>query len=212
MPTARVVALAREMKEGSTRMDEPNGKDLAAVTPQEFKEANPNGYALLVSEVTAQSDAKICEMQEQVDAAAEDKRLIEELRSVLKLKPEDNLLEKIGSMVEKLGVKAKEVVDSTLDELLGEKVKDEGRRRLVRGLLEGRRPAMEMAAGEKADAESAKTVVREMVEQAFNEDDLIKEQVSEMSPPLPRRHEQFHGTKPDYAALGVEKTTRKVGA
>lgn len=185
MASSRVVAMAREMKEGSTGMD----KELSAVTPEEFKEGNPNGYALIVSEVKADSDKIIGEMQVEIDAAAEDKKLIEDLRTTLKANEGDNLLEKVAHLAKRLGEKAKAQVDDVLAALLAEKVPDEDTRKLVMRLL----PVgeMETAAEDAADADEVKKLVGEMVEDAFNKDELIAQYVSEQAAPIVRRREEL---------------------
>lgn len=212
MPTARVVALAREMdtgarkKEGKTKMD--GEKSLAEVSPDEYKDGCPNGYALLVREIAEEKDGVIGEMQTQIDAAEADKSLVAEIRDLLKLNADENPLAKIAALVKRLGEKAKASVDDALDELLAEKVPDEETRKLVRRLL----PVAEMATKAEGaeDTEAVKTLVGEMVEEAFDKDDVIQTYVSEMAPPVVRRREQLRGSKGvDYDKLGM-KRERKV--
>lgn len=214
MPTARVVALAREMstgtkKEGTAKMD--GEKDLAAVTPDEFKEANPNGYALLVREITQEKDGEIATLTQEVEAAKAEKTLLEEIRGVLKLTADDDVLAQIGSLVKKLGERAKVSVEDALDKLLAEKVPDEETRKLVRRLV----PVSEMiGAAEKlpedATPDDVERVVREMVDDSFDKDEVIQTYVSETGAPSIRRNEQLrNGGEVDFDKLGM-KRERKV--
>jgi hypothetical protein len=215
MTTSRVVALAREMsngtKEGSTKMGDEN-KSLAEVTPEEFKEGNPNAYALIASEITAEKDTEIEALETVVEAAKADKTLLEEIRGVLKMSADDDVLAQIGKLMRKLGEKAKQSVDEALDKVLAEKVPDEETRKLVRRLV----PVSEMRSKaadlpEDAKAEDVDKLVREMVEESFDSDEVIQTYVSEMAPPLVRREEELRGGKVDYEKLGMKRERVAVG-
>ena len=216
MTTSRVVALAREMstgtKEGSTKMDD--NKSLAEVTPEEFKEGNPNGYALLVREISAGKDEEITALETVVEAAKADKTLLEEIRGVLKMSADDDVLAQIGKLMRKLGEKAKQSVEEALDKVLAEKVPDEETRKLVRRLV----PVSEMEAkaadlSEDATGEDVDKLVREMVDASFDSDEVIQTYVSETAPPLVRREEELRGgdKKPDYEKLGMKRERVALG-
>lgn len=205
MPTAAVVAVTREMEEGRS-MD----KELSQVTPDEFKEANPNGHALLVNEAVAEKDKTIREMQEKLDSSDEDKALIDEVKKTLKLADGEDVLTKLASLMKRLGERARVVVDGIVDAVLAEKVPDEATRKMVRRLS----PVTEMqAAAENApDTEAAEKVVREMLDAAFDADEDIQSLVSEMSPPIPPKHDKSRQSGAgDKGYAGMTKTTVKMG-
>ena len=217
MTTSRVVALAREMstgtKEGSTKMGDDN-RSLAEVTPDEFKEGNPNGYALLVREISAEKDEQITALEAVVEAAKTDKTLLEEIRGVLKISADDDPLTQIGKLMKKLGEKAKQSVEEALDKVLAEKVPNEETRKLVRRLV----PVSEMETkaadlSEDASAEDVDKLVREMVDASFDSDEVIQTYVSEMAPPLVRRKEDLRGNdgKVNYEKLGMTSTRVALG-
>lgn len=182
MPTSAVVSIASEME------DKDMAKDLAQVTPEEFKAENPNGYALLVAEIEAKSTAKIGEMETKLDAAKTDQDTLNEVRSTLKLKDGDDLLSVLATAMTKLGEKAKFALDAALDKVLAEKVPDEEKRKLVKRLL----PVAEMESKLSDTAEDdAEKLVGEMVDDSFDKDELIKQTVGEMAPPAVRRREQL---------------------
>lgn len=197
MPTARVVASVKEMED---KME----KTLAQVTPEEFKKENPNGYALLVSEATAEKDAKIGEMEAQVEEGEKAKGVLDEIRKALKLDANADPLAAIASLMSTLGEKAKEVVQSELDKILAEKVPDENKRKLVMRLL----PVGEMETKvSDAKPEDAAKMISEMVDETFDKDETIKTVVGEMQPPTVRRREEFkQGGAAESAGFKRERT------
>jgi hypothetical protein len=189
MPTSGVVAIASEM-EGTTVGD----KALSQVTPEEFKQENPNGYALLVAQAVAEKDTKIGEMETDLQAAKVETDKLAEIRKLLKVKDGEDILAAIAAVMSKLGDKARETLDAALDKVLAEKVPDEAQRKLVRRLL----PVGEMESKlADANGEDAAKLVGEMVTSAFDKDDMIKEIVSEMSPPVIRKREELRGGQDD---------------
>lgn len=184
MPSSTVVAIAGEMK--GTDMAEV---DLAQVTPEQFKEGNPNGYALLVKEVEDKHKDTIGEMTAKVEQGDAAQTEIEELRKVLKIDKDKPLLETVTSLMSRLGDKAKELVKAELDRILGEKITDEKTREVVARLV----PVgeMESKVADESDPEAAKKLVSEMVDEAFNKDDAIKTLVGEQAPVNVRRREDL---------------------
>lgn len=215
METARVVALAKEMQEGGKTKVEGDNKDLAQVSPEEFREANPNGYKLLVSEISAEKDKEIATLTQAVEVGEGDKTLLDEIRKVLKLAVDANPLEQIARLMAKLGEKAKASVSEELDKLLAEKVPDEEQRKLVRRLVP--LAEMEAKAEDASDAEAVKKLVTEMTETAFNDDDMIQQVVSEQTPPIIRRREDLsrqsgNATEETFTKLGMPSERVKMGA
>lgn len=184
MPTSRIVAMAREM-EG--KMD----KELSQVTPEEFKKENPNGYALLVQEAQAEQQTKIGEMEDKLKEGEDAKSLIAKACEAIGVDEPEKLIAELTSLREKVGAKAKQMVDAALAALMIEKVPDEERRALVSRLL----PVGEMVtkAESAKDEEEVKKIVGEMTDASFNSDDVLKGIVSEQAPPVVRRREELRG-------------------
>jgi hypothetical protein len=184
MPSSSIVAIAGEMED--SKMAEV---DLAQVTPEQFKKDNPNGYALLVSELDAEHKKTVGEMEEKVK---DGEAAVDELGSIKKLlKVEDgkSALDTVTTLMSRLGAKAAELVKAELDKVLGEKIEDEGHRQIVRDLL----PVgeMEAKAADATDEEAAKKLVGEMVDTAFDTSDSIKLLVGEQAPAAVRRREEL---------------------
>jgi hypothetical protein len=185
MPTSSIVTVTAEM-EGKV------DKELSQVTPEEFKKENPNGYALLVNEAQAEQQTTISEMQAKVDEGEKAKSLLTKACEAIGIENPDDLVAELTSLKEKVGAKAAAMVKTALDSLLEEKIPNEERRTLARRLL----PVgeMELAAADAKTEEDVVKLVGEMTDKAFNEDDVIKGIVSEMTPPVIRRREDLRGT------------------
>lgn len=184
MPTSSIVAIAGEMEDGN--MAEV---DLAQVTPEQFKKDNPNGYALLVSELDVEHKKTVGEMEEKVKTGDEAVDELGKIKKLLKVEEGKSALDTVTSLMSRLGAKAAELVKAELDKVLGEKIEDEGHRQIVRDLL----PVgeMEAKAADATDEEAAKKLVGEMVDTAFDTSDSIKLLVGEQAPAAVRRREEL---------------------
>src|SRR3954471_13950259 len=96
MPTSSVVATVKEME--GDKMD----KALSQVTPDEFKKENPNGYALLVAEATADKDAKIGEMEAAAEVVKPKLTLLEKACQLLGVEKPEDILTKIEEVKSKV--------------------------------------------------------------------------------------------------------------
>lgn len=206
MPSSSVVAVTGEQETNTM-------KELALVTPEEFKAENPNGYALLVAEATASKDKTIGEMEAAATAAEADKTLLHQVMEALGIKEPDKLLAAVTELTTKIGDKATTTVKDGLAKLLEQKVPDEGKRALVARLL----PVgeMESAVADAKDADEATRVIGEMVDKAFNDDETIKTVIGEMQPPVIRRRDDLRtGDKSDAAlgAYGIERERVTMGS
>jgi hypothetical protein len=184
MPTSGVVAIASEM-EGRVA-----DKALSTVTPEEFKQENPNGYALLRAEVVGEMEDKISEQEKEIEVLKKDTDLLGEVRKALKIGEGDDPLTAIANAMSKLGEKAKETLKAQLDKLLVEKVPDAEKRALILKVL----PVGEMES-KLADAkdEDAEKIVSEMVDAEFDTNDVVKHLVGEQQAPTVRRRDAFRG-------------------
>jgi hypothetical protein len=191
MPTSALVGITSEMEE---RMD----KELAQVTPAEFKEANPNGYQLLVAEATRESNEKISEMEVEVESGNEAKSQLQKVMEALGIDKADEILSKITELQDRIGDKAKATVDSALDKLLEQKVSDPEKRALVKRLIPASSMGeMETKVSDSKDTEEAEKYVGEMLDEVFNKDEMIQGIVSGQSPPVVRRREEIHKNDSD---------------
>lgn len=187
MPTSSVVATVKEME--GDKMD----KALSQVTPDEFKKENPNGYALLVAEATADKDAKIGEMETAAEAVKPKLTLLEKACQLLGVEKPEDILTKIEEVKSKVGERATATVKASLDAILAEKIPGEGedveaKRALVKRLI----PIgeMESAVADKTE-EDAKKYIGEQIDEKFEKDDIIKGVIGEMQPPVIRRREEL---------------------
>ena len=184
MPTSRIVAMAREMKE-TDKMD----KELSQVTPDELRREAPNLWTLIENTISADHEETVGEMQAKIDAGEKSKSLVDKCLEVLGITDPEQLVDAMTSLKERVGVKAAAMVKTALDSLLEEKVPNEEKRALVRRLL----PVGEMEAKAEAckDQESVTTLVGEMTTTAFDKDEVIQQYVGEMQPPVVRRREEL---------------------
>jgi hypothetical protein len=191
MPSSSIVAIAGEMKEDS--MD----KELSQVTPGEFKEQNPNGHALLVAEAQAEQATVIGEMEEKVKEGETAKTLLQRAMEAVGVEDAEALITKITDLTTRVGDKAKQTRDGALAKLLMEKLPGEAneeKRKLVTRLLPSAvMGEMESKVEDAKDTDEAEKIVGEMLDAAFNSDEVIQGIVGEMSPPVVRRREQLRG-------------------
>lgn len=184
MPTSRIVAMAREMKE-TDKME----KDLSQVTPEELKREAPNLYTLLVGEMSTEHDEQIAEMEKKIEEGGKSRSLVDRCMEVLGITDPEKLIDEMTSLKEKVGAKAAAMVKTALDTLMEEKVPNEERRALVMRLL----PVgeMEAKASDVKGQEEVDKLVGEMVTAAFDKDEVIQQYVGEMQPLVVRRREEL---------------------
>lgn len=212
MPTSRIVAMAREMEEAT---EVAADLALAQVTPDQYKKENPNGYQLLVNEVTAEKDTKIGEMQKEIDKGTEREGLLKKACELLGIESPDALVTKIEEMKKKVGDKAKATVATHLDSIIKERIPGDdddedikARRALVKRLL----PVAEMETKvSDVNEDEAKTKIGEMVTSAIDNDEVLKVQIGEQAPPIVRRREELRtGDKFDGALKDMGMTRERV--
>lgn len=183
MPTSSIVAIASEME------DDKMDKDLAQVTPDEFKKENPNAHALIVAEAQTEMKATVGEMEEKIEEGKKQKTLLDQVMAVLGIEDSSALVDEVTKLKTKVGEKANLMVKDALAKLLEEKVPNEEKRSLVTRLL----PVgeMEAKAADAKDGEEVAKIVGEMTDEALNSDDILKGIVSEQAPPVVRRREEL---------------------
>lgn len=188
MPTSSIVAVTSEMEGGDVA-----DKSLAQVTPDELRKENPNLAALLVRDAVEEKDTTIGEMQEKIEAGEDDKQLLVKLCEVVGLEPDkaQELVTKVTALKERVGDKAKATVTAGITKLLEEKVPDEEKRAIVSRLL----PVgeMETAVADAKDQDEADKIISEMVDAAFDKDEILQSYIGEQTAPNPgtKRRQEF---------------------
>jgi hypothetical protein len=184
MPTSSIVAITGEQE---TNM----AKELAQVTPDEFKAENPNGYALLVAQATAEKDSTIREMDDKIKEGDKAKSLLTKACELLGIEKPEEIEAQITALKASVGAKAKATLNSGLDKLLKEKVPGDdeddnviAKRALMRRLLPVAEMETKLAGAKEEDADK---LISEMVNTAIDGDDTIKTVMGEMAPPSVRR-------------------------
>lgn len=190
MPTSSIAALASEQTEGGKMAD----VQLAAVTPEQFKKENPNGYALLVREVVEEKDTQIAEMEKKVEGAKADSDLLTQIKKMLKLSDDADPLAAITALMTKIGENAGELRDKLLAKEIAKRIPgedDDAKKQRALALRLVTQAEMTDKVAECKDEEAAAKVIGEMVETAFNTDDMLKTLIGEMAPPSVRRRDEF---------------------
>jgi hypothetical protein len=208
MPGASVVAIASEQTGGTKVSD----KALSQVTPEEFKKENPNGYALLVAEATAEKDTLLAEQTAKVEQGEEAQGMLSKVREALGLKEDADPLAAIAQMSKRLGDEARAVYDKLLDKELVKRIPGEDddakeQRALVRRLVFA--PEMTDKLKDVSDEDAAAKLVSEQVEGTFNDDEMVKKLISEQTAPVVRRREELRGGgNADLGGYVEEQTVR----
>lgn len=177
--SARFLGLAAEM---STIDDNEGGNkvefDWAKVTVDQIKTENPSLYATLVAEMAKEKDEEIEGLQEQVTAAEADTDLMGKIREALGADADADVLAVIGDLMSRSKEIVKGSLNKHLEKILLTKVPNEASRKAVMSLL----PAAEMEAKLPTDKtdEETEAIVLEMVNEAFDKNDVISNLVSEM--------------------------------
>ena len=178
--SAQFLGLAAEMAADNDK--EKGNKveiDWSKVTVEQIKTENPSLYAVLVAEMAKEKDEEIETLQEQVATADADADLLAKIREAVGADADADVLAVVGDLM----TKSKEIVKGSLkkhlDKILLAKVPNETSRNAVLALL----PAAEMETKLPTEGtdEEIEAAVSEMVDEAFDKNDVISKLVSEMS-------------------------------
>ena len=190
MPSTSIVAIASEMTGGTTVGD----KALSAVTPEEFKTENPNGYALIFAAGQAAGDQLVAEMKDEATKAEPAVSFMQKVRALLGLKEDDGSdpYDALVTMFNRLGEEAKAMTNKAIDKMLAKEIPDEQKRAVVKRLL----PIGEMVEKVKglpsdADEEKVESVISEMYSANVDKDDVLKGIIGEQTAPSIRRSESL---------------------
>lgn len=200
MPGTSVVAIASEMNGGTV-----SDKALSQVTPEEYKNENPNGYQLIVIQAKAESETLVSEMEGKIAKAEKDQTLLGQVRAALGISDDADPLTAIATAMKRLGEEARVTYEKLLDRELLKRIPGDDddsvkNRVLVRRLVFSTEMIDQLK--DVTDEAAADKLVGEQVERQFNEDDVVKNLISEQTSPVIRRREELRGTgegkKSDY--------------
>jgi hypothetical protein len=163
----RVLSVTSEMEDGV----EP--KEIAALTEAELRQHAPMLIELIERKAVEGQAGKIQEMEEEVKPVKAKADLLDQIRTKLGLDENANVVESVVAMIQKVEELGREKIKGVMDEILGEKVKDEKARALVKRLV----TVNEMQTGESED--DYKKRVEKAVDDTL-EEDVVKTAISEM--------------------------------
>jgi hypothetical protein len=163
----RVLSVTSEMEDGV------DPKEIAALTEAELRQYAPTLVELIERKATQTQADRISEMDEEGKPVKVKADLLDQVRAKLGLDENANVVESVVSMIQKVEELGRERIKGVLDEILGEKVKDEKARALVKRLV----TVGEMENGETE--ENYKKRVTEAVDFTLNEE-VVKSAISEM--------------------------------
>lgn len=166
-----LIAVTQEMEGGNVKPEE-----IAALQENELRAHNPGLVKTIEDEATKPLTEKVTEMESANGEAKANTDLLAEIRTMLGVDEEGDLLEALGNSMSKIKESAKLLRQKIIDEVLEKKFKNEKTRGLVQRVL-----VTEME-GELTDSmteEEVTTKVTEMVEKAIDEDENLKSFLSE---------------------------------
>lgn len=169
-----VGALTSEMDEG--RQDNVKPDEIKAMTLNELRAHNPELVSEIESEAKKPLEEKISEQTKAAEAAQPELDLLPEIRKLLGLNEDGDILEVLGKTMKQLKEAGKTAKDAIIDKVLAQKFKDEKTRGLVRRVLASEMYEVEFVGDEEKDTKAISEKVNEMVDA----DAEIKALVSEM--------------------------------
>ena len=167
--SARVVAWASEMED--ERSD--NDVDWAKITLADIQRENPALFTLMKQQVEAEQAAAVQEMKEKADKAEEQGTLLGNLRKLLKIDEEKDIIEAVTEIVTKVEDEGKKAIKDRVAAIVGKKVTDERAKATIMRLI----PVSEMEALSDKDEDA----IKGFVEGKMKDDEDIAAVVSEMS-------------------------------
>jgi hypothetical protein len=173
MSAALVGGLTSEMDEG--RFDvKPD--EIGALTQNELRAHNSALVTVIEDEAKKPLQEKVTEMTTAAEEAKPQLDLIPEIKKLLGMSEDGDILEVLGQTMTALKEAGKGAKDAILDRVLLRKFKDDSTRKLVKKILVGEMTEIELVGDEKKDEEAISSKVNEMVDK----DEDLKELVSEM--------------------------------
>jgi hypothetical protein len=198
---ARVVAWASEM-EGS-ESEVTTGVDLAKLTLDELRAANPSLFTLMKQEVEREQQTAVQEMKEKADKADEAESVFSKLRKVLGIGEDKDVVEAVSEVVTKVEDISKGELKNRIAAVLTKKLGDKDHAKRAQSAIMRLIPVAEMA--DKTDDE-----IEKHVEEFLSSDDDAKAIVTEMvqaPAPLARhRIETGSGSGREVGRSGMVKT------
>lgn len=175
--SARLVGgLTTEMHEGG---DSVNSAEISALTENELRAHNPTLVQAIEEGAKKPLSEQINDLEKKnSETEKENVDLLAEIRRLFHIADDAPVLDVLKKAAEELSSAGRAVRDALLSDVLKGKFKDDRTRSLVQRLV-----AAEMASNDvelSGDNEKDKKLVTEMVNNFINEDEELKEMVSEM--------------------------------
>ena len=184
----RVLSVTSEMEDGV------DAKEIASMTEAELRQHNPTLVELVERKATQTQTERISEMEEAEKPIKAKADILDQVRMKLGLDENANVIESVVTMIQRVEELGREKIKGVLDEILGEKVKDEKARALVKRLV----TVGEMENGE--DETTYKARVEKAIDDTMNED-VVKAAISEMGR-APGGGAALHGRSDDSRSGG----------
>jgi hypothetical protein len=166
----KLVAVTQEME------DNVKPEEIAALQENELRAHNPNLVKTIEDSVTKPLQDRVAEMEKSNGDQQANTDLLGEIRKMLGVDEDGDLLEALGNSMTKIKESAKVLRQKIIDEVLEKKFKNEKTRGLVQRVLV---TEMEDKLSDSMTEEELKTQVNEMVEKAIEEDETLKSFLTE---------------------------------
>jgi hypothetical protein len=150
--------------------------EIGALQENELRAHNPTLVTAIEDAAKKPLQEKVSEMETAAEAAKPDLELIPEIRKLLGMKEDDDVLDVIGNTLAKLKESGAAARDAILQSVLNKKFKDENTAKLVKKVIAGEMDGFEISGDKEKDEKEIDTKVNELV----NADDDLKAMVSEM--------------------------------
>ena len=150
--------------------------EIGALALNELRAHNSELVKAIEDEAKKPLETTISEMEATAEEVKPQLDLIPEIRKLLGMKEDGDILEVLGQTMTQLREAGKTAKDAILDKAIARKFKDESTRKLVKRIIASEMDGIELSGDEKKDEEAISEKVNEMVD---NDVDL-KELVSEM--------------------------------
>jgi len=166
----KLVAVTQEMEETV------KPEEIAALQENELRAHNPTLVKTIEDSATKPLQDRVDEMDKSNGDAKANVDLLSEIRTMLGVDEDGDLLEALGNSMTKFKESAKVLRQKIIDEVLEKKFKNEKTRGLVQRVLV---TEMESELSDSMTEDEMKVKVTEMVEKAVEEDDTLKSFLTE---------------------------------
>ena len=158
------------------RIDDVKPDEIGALALNELRAHNLTLVTAIEEEARKPLETKISEMEATAEEVKPQIELLPEIRKLLGMKEDGDILEVLGATMAQLKEAGRTAKDAILDKAISRKFKDEGTAKLVKRLIASEMDSVELT----GDAKKDEDVISEKVNEMVDNDDDLKEMVSEM--------------------------------